>query len=328
MMARLRRAVAVAVFAVGSMALVATTPSYTLIGGEHSELISLSGDAPAALRSFSVVLSGAALPELDAFLASRTYGQVLVAFPDDTPGVEVAVAASGTEEPPAFAPAAGEHVVFDAGDCDLLRECRRGVDVVVRLVEGAAPTDVELTVRSRVYYPASSLPDGASLTYRGLDAPARPATVHVVEAEQSGEAVLDPARPVDLTIRYTPASATLLRAHGGTLTGTYSAPGTAPGTGASPTAGTSASTLGIQLRRGASVENLQLAPLETVSRPITPLAGCLANCTVTYRLTLTPSPAPAEPTAKLAWRIAAWVVAATEPGGAPPRLEIETAQSG
>jgi hypothetical protein len=327
MMARLRRLVAVATFAVVSMALIATTPSYTLLGGEQSEVISLSGDAPAALRSFSVVLSGAALPELDALLASRTYGQVLVAFPDEMAGVEVAVAASGTEEPPAFAPAAGEHVVFDAGDCDLLRECRRGVDVVLRLAEGAAATDVELTVRSRVYYPASSLPDGASLTYLGLDAPARPATVHIVEADQAGEALLDPARPVDVTIRYTPAPATLLRLHGGHLTGTYAAAGAA----ANPTATAAAApstTLGIQLQRGASVENLQLAPFETVSRPITPLSGCLANCALTYRLVLTPSPAPADPAARLAWQASAWVFVLTEPGGTPPRLELEAVQAG
>jgi hypothetical protein len=328
MMARLRRLVAVAVFAVGSVALVATTPSYTLLGSEQNEVISLSRDAPAALRSFSVVLSGAALPDLDALLASRTYGQVVVAFPDDAAGVEVALAVSGTEEPPAFVPAAGEHVVFDAGECELLRDCRRGVDVVVRLADGAGPTDVSLTIRSRVYYPASSLPEGASLTYAGLDAPVRPVGVHIVEAEQSGEALLDPARPVDMTIRYTPASATLLRLHGGQLTGTYAA-GAAASTAAAAASAAAApsAVLGIQLQRGASVETLQLAPLETIARPITPLAGCLANCALTYRLVLTPSPVPADPAARLTWQASAWVFVLTEPGGTAPGLELEVVQA-
>lgn len=325
MMTRLRRLVALGVLAAASMALVATTPSYTLLGGEQSEVISLSLDAPAALRSFSVVLTGAALPELDAFLASRTYGQVVVAFADDAAGVEVALAASGTEEPSAFAPAPGEHVVFDAGECDLLRDCRRGVDVVVRLAEGAEPTDVTLTVRSRVYYPASSLPDGASLTYAGLDAPARPATVHIVEAESSGHAVLDPARPLDLTMRYTPASATLLRVNGGLISGTYAGGPAAGNAGASAAPGPS-TVLGVQLQRGASVETVQLGPQETITRAIAPVSGCFANCALTYRLTLTPNPAPAHPDARLAWRVAAWVLAVTEPGGTAPRLEIETAQ--
>jgi hypothetical protein len=322
MMSRLRRLLAITLFAAGSMALVATTPSYTLLGGEQSEAISLSRDAPAALRSFSVVLSAAALPDLDTLFASRTYGQVVVAFPENAAGLEVAVAASGMEEPPAFVPAAGEHVVFDAGECEVLRECRRSVDVVVRLAEGAQPTEVDLTVRSRVFYPASSLPEGASLSYDGLDAPARAVSVHLVEAEHTGEAELDPARPISLTIRYTPAPTTLLRLHGGRLSGTYAA--AAPNGAASPPP---TSVLGIQLQHGTSVESVQLVPSETISRPITPLAGCLANCAPTYRLTLTPSPEPLDPAARLTWRISAWVFVATEPGGRAPRLELEAVQA-
>jgi hypothetical protein len=326
MTGRPRRLVVILVFAAASMALVATTPSYTQLGGQASEVISLSPEAPAALRSFSVILSAAALPDLDTFFASRTYGQVVVDIPDDAVGVEVAVARSGTEEPPAFVPAAGQHVVFDADDCDLLRECRRGIDMVLRLADGAAATDVSLTIRSGVYYPASSLPDGATLSFAGLDVPARPVGLHTVQAEQVGDAVLDPARPLDMTIRYTPASGTLLRLHGGQLSGRYMPGGAAPSAGSSAP-GTPSTVLGIEVRRGATVDTVQLAPGETVTQPITPLATCLANCELTYRLVLTPTPAPADAAARLAWRASAWVLVLTEPGGSAPRLELEAVQA-
>jgi hypothetical protein len=327
---RMRRVAVVVLFAVASTALVATTPAYTVIGGEQSEIISLGPDAPAALRSFSIVLSPAALPDIEALVASRTYGQVIVAFPDDAAGVEVAVAETGVARPPTFVPAPGEHVVLDVNDCDVLRECRHGVDVVVRLAEGAAATDVSLTVRSRVYYPASSLPEGASLTYQGLDVPAKAVSVHVVESEASGDAQLDAGRPLDMTIRYTPTSATLLRLHGGQVSGRYetTAP---PASGASATASAATAaptTLNVELRRGATVvDQVRLAPLETISRPITPLAGCLANCALTYRLVLTPSPAPADPASRLTWQASAWVFVLTEPDGTAPRLELEAAQA-
>lgn len=321
---RMRRVMALAVFAVASVGVVATTPAYTLLASEQSEVISLAPDGPAALRSFTVALSAAALPDIDGILASRTYGQVVVAIADDAPGVEVAVAASGTSVAPAFVPA-GEHVVFDAADCALARDCRRSIDLVVRLVEGAAATDLTLTVRSGVYYPAASLPDGAALTFGGLDVPARPVSVHAVDADLSGEAQLDPARPLDIVIHYAPASGTLLRLHGGQLSGTYD-PGALPNAGESAAGGVTAPVLDIGLRRGADTETLRVAAFEDLAQPITPLAVCLASCDLTYRLVLTPRPAPTDPSARLTWQARAWVFVLTEPGGTPPRLEMEALQ--
>ena len=311
-------------FVIASSAMVATTPAYTLLDNEHSEVISLTPADPAALRSFGIALSAAALPDIEGLLASRTYGQVVVAIADDATDIEIAVPASGGQAAPVFEPAAGEHIVFDAGDCDPAHGCRRGVDVVLRLVDGAAATDVNLTVRSNVYYPASSLPEGAELTYTGLDAQARSVSVHSVDAQVSGEAQLDPARPLDIAIRYTPASATLLRLHGGQLSGIYD-PVQAPAAGASGTASTAR--LGIELRRGADVETLELAPLENLAQPIAPIAACLANCELTYRLVLTPRPSPTDPEAKLTWQARVWVFVLTEPGGTSPHLDIEAAQA-
>jgi hypothetical protein len=320
---RVRRLVVLVVFVTASTAIVATTPAYTLLGSEHSEVISLTPADPAALRSFGIALSAAALPDLDELLASRTYGQVVVAITADAPGVEIAVPTNGTQAAPIFEPAAGDHVVFDAGDCDPAHDCRRGVDVVLRLAEGAAAVDVDLMIRSRVYYPASSLPEDAELSYTGLDASARSVTIHDVEAEVSGEAQLDPTRPLDITIRYTPAGGTVLRLHGGQLAGTYD-PGVAPASGASPAG---ESVLGVGVYRGTNVETLALAPLENLAQPIVPIAACLATCELTYRLVLTPSPPTTSPTAKLTWRANAWVFVLTEPSGSPPRLEMEAVQA-
>jgi hypothetical protein len=237
-------------------------------------------------------------------------------------GVELAVATNGAQAVPAFVPAAGEHPVFDAGECDPRRDCHRSVNVVLRLADGAAATDVNLTVASRVFYPDASLPAGAALTFTGFDEPPRPVAVHNVDAEVNGAAQVDPARPLDITIRYSPARTTLLRLHGGQLTATYD-----PGAAAAGASGSAGSVLGIGLQRGSDVETLELPALQDLAQPIMPLATCLARCELTYRLMLTPTPVPTDPAAKLTWQASAWVFVVTGPDAAAPQLELEAAQA-
>ena len=326
---RTRRLAVLIVLTLASLASVGTTPAYALLPAEHSETITLSPEAPAALLSFTVTLTAAALPDREGLLANRTYGRVFVAFDDDLTGVEVALATSADLVLPEFQAAAGEHAVFDAATCDLLRDCRRTVHAIVRLADGVPATEVDVDVRSGVYYPDAALPAGAALTYSGLDAPAVPVAVHALEAELAGDAVLDPARPIEIHLRYDPPRTTILRIHGGSLAGTY-VPPPAPSASASTSASASVPALprlGVELRRGEQIAFSQgLAPGESISQDVEPLAGCLATCDVAYRIVLAPSEPLAGRPAVLAWRASAWVFVVAEPGGTAPSLTIQGGQ--
>jgi hypothetical protein len=317
MTGRVRQLAALLVLVVAVSAVVATNLAYAPLDDEWTDRVTLGAGHDAVLRRLTIAISGEALPATEGLLSGGTYGPVSAIFPE-VDGLEVAVIGAAAERP-TFEPA-GEHVLLDSASCEFEEPCRRSVDLVIRLPGARAATEVEWTLRAGVFVPGGQLPEGAELTVHGLDQPSTPVAVHDVSVALDGQAVLDPSRPVALTVDYAPAVGTHRRLHQVTLGVAYD--------GAQlTTTGPTAMTIVLSPAGAEEGEEIELTAGADAVRELQPLETCIASCSVGYELVLRPGNEAADPPETATWSLNGWLFVLSDPAAAPPVFEVRGSQA-